>query len=609
MNALDDQESDYDVFAAVRPKRLQQPAQKQPEEEEESNDFDPFEAVRPKPEKIREFKQAKQAQAKKDRQPATLKETAIDVAKQVPKELAVGATSLAGDITSLITSKEQTPNQEAKNFRDFDTLQRMNEPGYEPSWADITSLEDDSMLPKVSRGPTRTELRESIESAGGPGEAKTSVGEGAGRAANLFGSGLVPFGFVNPIPAVVGGIAGQLAKELGGGPITQAVAEIIAMLLTPAGGLKKIATAEKEALRDLGYSEEAITLAANQASKGKKFNVKALKSEKTEQAFADAIEHSENAVSDILTQGIPGIEKGIEHVHELASKKYGEFVKESADLVIKDSKPFLTSIKSVIKDLRKNLGESPEAAAFINRLEKAAAAAKKNATAEHFIEFYKELNKTGNWMTRSHKDRLITEVKNGIKDTLKAQGPKGQKLADKFDQVNTGVRKAFQAQDVHELIQKTVTQEGTNFKKLYSLFDKPDNVQLFNQVLGHKATSNLQLIAKTGRDIKNFDKAYKGASLITGTPTSFLSGATYLLYSGNWPALAALKIGEAGARKLAELSLTNPRFQDLYLRSLHAIKAESPKLFNSANEAMQKFLKEEGINLESSQKDQRKSTK
>ncbi len=56
-------------------------------------------------------------------------------------------------------------------------------------------------------------------------------------------------------------------------------------------------------------------------------------------------------------------------------------------------------------------------------------------------------------------------------------------------------------------------------------------------------------------------------------------------------------MGAAAVRKLAEKSLTDPKFQNLLIRGLHAIKKGSPSLMKSAEKSMEKYLEDEGIEI------------
>jgi len=533
-----------------------------------------------------------------------------DVLKQGTKETLIGLGGTYGDLAELIGLNAESPAQEARSGREFDILEKMKKEDYQPSYSDIASLTEDSDIPSFSKLPTSESLRDINEKIGGPGEAETNQGKYAGRIGKLTGAGLA-FGQVNPIPAILSGTAGQAVEEGGYGPLAQTAAEIVTLLATQGkskptqvSSLKKEVQSKISDLRKLGYTEEDITLAINAANKGGNASKIASKGSSTEKAFEDFAEHSDQIVKDILSSEIPGIESGTQKIHQLSSDTYGEVAKEASKLTITNSKPFLDASKKVVDQLQNTLGKNPEAQAFIKRISEAAIDSTQFPSAESFMNFYKELNAMGNWLGRSQKDRLINQVKNGIKDTFKGQGKAGKELAEKFEKANQGIRKAYRAEEVHDLIQKATTQKGIDYKKINKLYDNPENVQLFEEVLGKSATKNIKMISNVNKEIKDFDKAWKivnNFSVGTGLDIGRGIASSYYIYQGDWEGLAAVlgtKIGTAGIKKLAEKSLTDPKMQNLLIRGLHAIKISSPKTFKSADEAMKKYLEEEGIDLD-----------
>lgn len=534
-----------------------------------------------------------------------------DVAKQGIKQTLIGAGGAYGDIFDLIGSNNQSPGEKSKNEAEYDTLERIRNSDKPPSFSDIYSLSDtdDDIAPRYSRLPTSEDLTNINDKSGGPGEAETTAGKYAGRAGKLVGAGLA-FGQVNPLPGIVGGLAGQTVEQVGGGPLLQTAAEIVGMLTTPTGGLKKLLTSNKKEiaqkikdLRDLGYAEEDITLAINSAYKNSsKANI-ASKGQKTEEAFENFAHNSDRMISDILIAEIPGIEKGIKNVHEIASDFYGQVAKEGSQLTITNSKPFLDASKKVVDQLQNTLGKNPEAQAFVKRITEAAIDATQYPSAEKMMNFYKELNGMGNWIGRSQKDNLISKLKEGIKDTFRSEGKAGKEFATKFEEANKGIQKAYKAQDAHDLIEKAYTQQGFDYKKLNKSFDKHENIQLLTEVLGPEQAKNVRMISKVGSEVRDFDKAWKTAnSFKIGTAGDVIRGgaAMYYLYKGDWEGLAhiaATKIGTTAIRKLAEKSLTDPKYQNLLIKGLHAVKVESPKLMKSAQEGMKRYLMQEGIDL------------
>lgn len=527
-----------------------------------------------------------------------------EAVQQGAKNLLIGAGGAYGDLLDLVGFNKPNELEDVKNRREFATLKKMDQPGYKPSLADIHSLSDEGISPGASRLSTSSDLEKISDALGGPGQPETVAGRTAERTGRIAGAGAA-FGALNPVPAVAAGALGQTAEELGGGPLVQAAAEIVGLIGShrlsgkPLVGSAKADVQEKiQALRDLGYTEEQITLAVNSANK--KAAQGASKGFKTEQALTDFAEHSEDLVGNILRSEVPGIERGTQHVHQMASDAYGKVAEEASKIRIPNSTPFINSATDVVKQLRKNLGKTPDAESFLNRLHDAVIASTNNPTAESYMNFYKELNKAGQWLGRSDKDRLLTHVKNGIKDTFKSEGPQGKALAEKFEKVNAGIRKAYQAEEVSNIIQKATTQDGMDFKKLYKAFDNPENVEVMQDVLGKQQAKNLNLIAKTGKEIKDFDKAWKGTSSKIIDAARLATGVKFL-YDGNYEGLALVglsKLGPEISGRLREKMLTDPKYQNLVIRGLHAIKTESPRSLQSVNHAMQKYLDEEGLDID-----------
>lgn len=592
-----EEDEDYDPFAQWRPGNLG--LQEVSDLNMEEDGFDDFAEFRPSVNKKSETKQ-----------PTKKKDVAKDVAKQVGKEILIGVGGAYGDLADLFGLKTDNEQRNERSSREFQALERMEQPGYVPNYHDIETATGSLIEPQPFNFPTSEQVRRGVAELGGPGEAETIEGRYAGNAAKIFGQGLA-FGLVNPFPAAVAGVTGEGVKDIGGGELAKAAAEIVALITTPGQlGRKLVGSASKKGqeiikgLRDLGYTEEQITLAINSASKGKAFGSKARKSAKTEQAFEDFIETSDKMVSDILTKEIPGIEKGTKHIHEMASDMYGRVAKEAGNITIRDSTPFINSATSVVNQLRKNLGKNPEAEPFLKRIAEAVVDSTKNPTAESFMNFYKELNSMGNWMGRAQKDRLITEIKNGIKDTFKREGVEGQKFAKRFEEANRGIQKAYQAEEAHNILQKAVTQDGTDFKKMNKLFDNADNVESLQKALGIKQTENLQRISKAGSQIQNFDKAWKSTHLLQGSHLLDIvrgGAASYYIFKGDLEGLAgvlATKAGGVAVKKLAEKSLTDPRYQNIIIKGLHAIRDNSPRTFGKVQEELKRYLKDEKIDLE-----------
>lgn len=599
----DEEDSDYDVFASVRPKGMA--VDDNPQDQADGEEIDELAHLRPRG----IYKLEDQKPNKKFSQA----EENVDYAKQYLKETLINLGGTYGDLGKMIGlgSDELLPEEKAKYSRELKTLKKMESPNDKPSFAEIYDLSDDDIAPPLFTPPTTKKLREVNKFAGGPGEPKTPSGKYGKRQGALYGAGLA-FGQGNPLPSFGAGAIGELTEEATDSPLAATVAEIITLLATQGRSRtgSAIKSTEKavqdkiDKLRELGYSEEQIALAVNSASKGKKFGITASKGARTEQAFEDFAEHSDDLVKSILETEIPGVEKGVKKVHELASDAYGKVIDDASKLNITKLDPFLDKMKSSLRDIEKNLGHSAEAKAFMKEITEHTMDIIKNPTAENMIDFYKRLNGMGKWMSRNQKDRIITNVKDSIKDTFKAEGKSGKELADKFEKVNAGIKKAYDAEDLMKFVNGAKTQDGLDYNKLYKVFDKDENVKLFQQVLGKDQTKNLRFIAQQGKEIKNFDKAWKVTNLFKGNSWADIARGgfgSYYLWKGDMEGLtyvlASKGLGASG-KKIAEKLLTDPKYQNLYIKGLNALKNASPIAFKSADNAMKKYLEKQDIELD-----------
>ncbi len=601
----ENENNDLDMFAQWRPKDMGD-GEVNPDEESNEEDFDPLKAYRPKP---MEESQRSGSQKEKDLTPD---EIAKDVAQQTIKGVTIGAFGTYGDLLSAVGLNKKSDTSKKKTNNEFRTLEKMQKGEETPSFSDLYSLSDsDEIGPGQGMIPT-TQGLEKISEKLGVGEAKSMPGRYAARTSKLYGGGLA-FGQVNPVPSLVAGIAGQTAEEFGADPLLQAGIEIASLLASPGQGHRALTeSAKKEVqaqitnLRSLGYTEEQIALAINKGSKGKKFGVKANKSSKTEEAFEGFAEHSNELVEDILTGGVKGYEKGPKHVHQMASDAYGHIADSAKSLTIKKFDDFFDVMDTSIKEIRRTLGNNAEAKKFITEISENLLDMVKNpnANAEDMMNFYRQMNALGKWVPRNQKDRLLTNIKDSIKDTFKAEGKAGVKVAEDFEKVNKGIQRAYKAEDVYDVMQKAHTQNGYDFNKLYKAFDKTDNVELFKEVLGKEATAKLQSIAKTGKEIKDFDKAWKATNLVRGNnaiDAGLGLGFSYYLFKGDIEGMAEIMAAKGlgmSAKKISEMFLRNPKFQNIVIKGLHSIKNQSGTALKSATNQLMEFLEDEEIDVD-----------
>ena len=522
--------------------------------------------------------------------------------------------------------------------------EKINTPGSKPSVAEIYALgEGPDVIPRFSRLPTSAETARRIEEAGGPGEPVTPEGKVVRRAAEIYGGGVALLGpkgagvKAGIRPSALAGAAGEGIKELGGGPLTQAAGEIAAILLSQGrSGVAALTSkdplvkARIDTLRALGYTDQDITLAVNASKAGSNRTATAKPTSASEKAFEAATGKSEALTADILEQAFPGISKGTEYLHDISRDIYGKVADNAKKVVIKDATPLNNTIESVIEDLENTLGKNPENSEFIQRLKSAAEDARESTsgpklnvkesgevpihhpkaplkpgagTAAPYINFYKELNSRGNWADPKKKEIILTRIKEAIKNTFRKAGPEGEQLFQEFEQANLGVRRAYQAQDVAELLQKGHVEGAIDWAKTLKLFDKQKTWDILEAGLGKEQAKNLHEIAKAGRDIGELNAALGskvgGKLFEKGSTTISSLGLMWSLWTHN-PKFAiysaglkiAAKLGKAGYARLQTRLLTDPKFQNLTLKTMRAVKSGSPEAITRAAADFQKEVDE-----------------
>lgn len=535
-----------------------------------------------------------------------------DVSKQFLKNTVIG-TGTAGDLLELAgaQSKEVPRGERFQRNKENEALERLNTPGNKPSFSDIEDIQEDPTIAQSWRPLHSTsELEEFNEKIGGPGEPETHPGKYLARGGKNYGAGLL-FGDINPIPSILAGAAGQGLEDLGVGPTGQIVGELATMALTQGGKVlffkkgilssgRKELQSKIEQLRKLGYNDEQINLAVNARKSWLKRY--ATRNGKTNEALETAAQKSEELVSKTLQNAFPGIEKGVGELHNEAAKIYEGVVQMGSKVPITNPNKTIDTIQNTVAIIKNTLSNSAEEKTFIKFIEEAAENARKNPTADAFIDFYQKLNSQGKWLDPRKKEKLITDVKDSIKATFRDEGKIGQQLADNFEFANKQWKKFKDAEEVAEFLGKSTTSDGIDFVKLNKQIQNPDNKKMLIKNLGKEEADNLTHIARTGKEIKDFDKSFKIAS---GLPTNALDvitggGVLYYVAKGDYTTAAEIagsKLARIGIGRLAEKALIDPKYQRLHIKLLNAIKNSAPVAFKNAKEQMDEYLAEEGIDV------------
>lgn len=502
---------------------------------------------------------------------------AADIGKQGLQGFGIGALGTYGDILDLfgLQAKGILPGEEAYYSMEAQILDKMNQPGYKPSFSDIYALSgDDDIAPRFSRLPNSQDVEELGKQLGLVSEPKTAAGRYAKRIGRIGGGGLAlgGTGIASPIAA---GVAGQTLEEMGAPAWAQAAAEIVAGLKFAPKSTAPITSKSKEVekvisdLRKAGYSEKDITLAKSALEERKILKKYASLTPGAENAIQKGVKNSEELFKQQIKKGLPGYaEGGIPYLEKQASNVYSTMEELASSVPIKNKEPVKKSIQGAIDYLEKYplLDEQKKFIEFmkdgLNKLDKA-------DTAEFFTGFYRNLGKAGNWGNPKQKEHLLGMVKDGIKQTFAKSGPEAAKFGKYFEDTNTAWKHWLNTRDLMETIEKAQNVEGMNFKKLASILDKPENHELARKVLGPEQLQNIKSITNGAEAIESLLKQIPKTNK-TLVAMEFLAALPSLV-NGNYTPMG-LVIGYEASKRLATRLLIDPKSQNTMKKLINAAK-------------------------------------
>jgi hypothetical protein len=508
---------------------------------------------------------------------------AKDFATQGAQGLGIGLLGTYGDILDLLGLQSRdslTPGQEAQYSLQHDILTKMQEPGYKPSFSDIHALSDeDDIAPRFSRLPNSQDIERIGKELGLVSEPKTPAARYARRIGRIGGGG-ISLGSGAIIAPIVAGAAGQTLEELGAPAWAQAAAEIVASLKFSAKTNVPVTSKSKEVekvikdLRKVGYSEQDITLAKSALEKRKILKKFASLTPKAENAIQQGVKNSEELFKEQIKKGLPGYaEGGLPYLQKQANGVYNAMEELASSVSIKNKEPFKKAIQDSINYMEKSV-LLPKEKEFIGFLQEGLQKVNSSDTADFMTSFYRKLGQSGNWSDPKTKEHLLKVVKDGIKQSFSESGPEAARFGKYFEQTNEAWKHWLKTKDLMEVIEKTQSVEGTSFKKLASILDKPENHELAKTVLGPEQLNNIRTITKGAGDIESLLKQFPAhQKVILGIEAA---SAIYYVITGDYKKAGAI-IGIEAARRLGTRMLINPKTQNTVKRIITAAKNNSPK--------------------------------
>lgn len=499
-----------------------------------------------------------------------LKNIGKDVAQQFVKGGSQGLLGTYGDILDIagIQSKRTLPGEEA--------LYKVES---EATPEQLIGMQEDDVLPRYSRLPSSNDIGSLLSGLGVPEEGKTTAGRYAHRFGQFLGSG-ASVGIPALKSSAISSTVGQTLEETGAPKWLQATGEILSLLKT--GKVKKGSSVnsvelknEMENLKNLGFSDQDITLAINGLEKKgilKKFSKQTGKSEKT---FQESISNVSDKFNQQLAKSFPGLEKGLPKMREAASELFDGVKQRSEGLVINDPSIFIKKAEQAIDRLHRTLANTPQEKQVIDLLEKAINSAAGRSPADYYIDFYQGLNEIGNWKNPKQREYVFSVIKDAIKDTFNSQGKKGKQLASDFEEANHAWKRFRTAEDISEMLGKGMGEDGINFSKMKKILDDPNKINFLTKGIGKEQSSNLKKISEVGSNIENLKKQITG-----GQAKQYLETAKRIELLGSIATMnphiiipsIGVALGHNAIARLATKLLTDPKYQGLSIKALEAIK-------------------------------------
>jgi len=532
------------------------------------------------------------------RSPSALREAAVHGAKGLARG-AIGSYGNVLDIAGL-SPKGQAFGEKERRAHEFEILKKMEQPGYVPSYGELMSLSDEG-FPSY-RFPTSEDVESLMRQLGAPEEPETAAGRYASRIGEFVGAGSA-FGAPAVVPSAIAGAAGQSLEEIGAPKWAQAAAEIATLLKTGKvkGGLNATNPEIKGKLADLkqmGFSDQDLTLAMNALKERGVVEKLAKETGHSNKIFEKSFSNMSERFNEQLAKAYPGLEEGLPAMKEAAGEIFDSVKTKARDLNVTDPRAFTDKISKVIEELHRTLANTPQEKEVIQLLGEAQKKALKGAPADYFIDFYQGLNQIGHWKNPKQREHVFSVVKNGIKDALREQGPKGKELAADFDTANKAWQKFKSAEDVTKFLSRAITENGVDFKRMSGLLEDPKSMNYLSKEIGSQQAENLKKIADAGKNTDKLKEKIKGGSFKKGLETAkqmeVLIGLATLDPSQIAKALG-IAIGAEGVSRLATKFLTDPKYQSLSLKAIESINSNKVQAAKSLIDAFETKMKSDDI--------------
>jgi len=433
------------------------------------------------------------------------------------------------------------------------------------------------------------QLKQGIEKLLGQsyGSAEEALAQGVERIATIYGSG--PFkGMV--LPSVVGGAAGQTAKELGLPEWAQQIAEFSGVLGPDlVKGLISLAKQPR-------YAESGLQLPSIAEKTGEK--LRGLKAKvfggRKEQVYRNVSDQAEKLITKIKQENLPltkeieeGIDvsartqKNLENVQTLAnkmtnkieSKPISDYLNEIENKIQFGGVPTneQEEILKLISKYRNRFGELEGATRFY--------------TPSQYVKQFRNINKdlTNLYQTKFvHGERLDTmRFYEGLKDNITKTLEQGtpEAFTNLFKETNKEFSQLSRIERFNQIMENVTSEKGViEATKLRNYVNNPKKANILRKQIGKEGFDKLRLISndlsKVQNKLKLVEELDLGSALKSGL-------ALKVLTSLKIPVLGGVHLTQKGTQIARGYMLTSPQGTRDVLNFLRAIQSGNKKAIRS----------------------------
>lgn len=416
----------------------------------------------------------------------------------------------------------------------------------------------------------------------------------ATRAADIYGSG--PFKGMGAA-SVAGGTAGELAKELGGGELSQTLAEIGGMGLP---GIAKGLTALERTPKVAESGLQLPKIIEKESIKGIKPKISESRKEKI---LSNVTKQSEELIEKIKKEKIP-ISKEIDQGIDVSAKNEQNFDKISIIASKLPEKIKASNISDYLKSVKNRISESPipsdEQENILKLVDKFGEKfGGKNAyLAKDYLNQYRNINKDIKSLYETkfvHGERLETMkffegLKNSMAKTLEEGTPKG--FAELFNETNKEFSSIKKLEKFENIMASVQSSDGRlNPDKLNRFLSNNKKSNVLRKQIGDDGFNKIKAISDDLYKTKDKMKLFETEKF------DFIkneAGATILKYLG-FPfagKIAGALLGKESIARIRGFMLTSTQGAGKISNFLKAIRSQNPKMIKkTATSLVSEFSK------------------